>query len=167
MKRETLLTILVTLLLLLNLGTIGFLFLKHRGGHEHHGPPPHGSGFHRPDELMKEKLRWNDEQVAKFEAFKEDHHRQMEVLHDQTRDNARAYFQLLGKTPVDTFVADSLSKVMGALEIQKAGVTYRHLQDLKSICTEEQQPKFDSLLPQLIEILLSKPKGPPPHHPPH
>lgn len=161
MKRETLLTIVVVFLLVLNLGTLGFLFFQNRGSHGHHGPPHHpGVGFHRPDELMIETLQWDNAQIEKFEGFKEDHHQQMEVLHQQTRENARAYFQLLGRTPVDTLMADSLSKVMGAIETKKAGVTYSHLQDLKSICNETQKPKFDSLLPQLIEMLLSKPKGP-------
>lgn len=154
MKRETLLTLSIVLLLLLNLGTLGYLFIAQR-----HGPPPL-----RIDKTIIETLNWNEEQQQQFEKLKHEHRTAMNRLDDQNEETARKYFTLLNSSPVDTAQKDSLEQVMASFEKQKAAITFSHFEDLKKICTPEQVNNFDALVPQLIGILIaSHPKnGSPP-----
>jgi periplasmic protein CpxP/Spy len=155
MKRETLLTISVVMLLLLNLGTLGYLFLGQRMGSPHHPP--------RVDKIIIETLHWNAEQQSKFDILKHEHRSQMNELDDKNREIARGYFMLLNATSLDTAQKDSLEKAMASIEAEKADITFRHFEDLKRICTAEQAKNFDALIPQLIDILLApRPKHFPP-----
>jgi hypothetical protein len=70
-NKSKLLWIAVLGLLILNFGTLAFIWLHHgRGGHE----PPHGNvaGF------IIHELNFSDEQIKKFDLLKESHHQQIE-----------------------------------------------------------------------------------------
>ncbi len=147
MKRDNILTVSVVLLLLLNFGTLGYLFFS-----KHHGPRPP-----RVDKIIIETLQWNEEQQQQFEKLKHEHRNSMNQLDEQNEEAAIKYFSLLNFSPIDTAQKSLLEKEMANIEAKKADITFRHFEDLKKICTPEQAKNFDALIPQLIEILL------PPH----
>lgn len=154
MKHENLLTISVVLLLLLNFGTLGYLFFG-----KHHSPPPP-----RVDKVIIETLHWNEEQQQQFDKLKHEHRDAMNKLDEQNEEVARKYFALLNSSLVDTAQKNLLEREMAEIETQKANITFHHLEDLKKICTPEQAKNFAALVPQLIEILIPThhKSGPPP-----
>ena len=75
MDKIKLLTATVIALLLLNIGTLGFLILT--GPMQHHrGPMGKGNG---PQQLIIEKLHFDDNQVAQYEAIIMEHQKKMLV----------------------------------------------------------------------------------------
>lgn len=157
MKRERFLMVMIVLLLLLNTGTLAFLFFKRPSGfHPHRSRPP------RPDFLLKENLNWNDEQLQQFEASRHRHRQAMDSLDNVLSSNFKNLMQpevLADKSAL----SDSLKNILASVETQRAENTLRHFAELRSICNPEQQKKFDELLPQLFDMLQRKP--PRPKHP--
>jgi len=151
MKKETLLIILIALLLLLNFGTLGFMFFSGRGG------PPHGPRFgkHGPAELIIQRLELDEQQQMSFETMREQHHSNMVSLDKQMEETVKTYLSFVGLS--DSTKIDSLQQAIGKLEIQRASVTYQHFKDLRSICSPAQQEKFDVLLPELFRMITSPP----------
>src|SRR4051812_29600637 len=107
MKRETLLTASIIILLLLNIGTVSFLFLRER-----HMPPPPP----RVDKIIVETLHWNTEQQEQFEKLKHQHREAMNRLDEQNEEAARKYFALLNSSTIDTAQKNSLEQEMATIE---------------------------------------------------
>lgn len=158
MKKETLLTVSVITLLLLNLGTLSFLFFAGRPPHfAHNGPPP-------PNELIVNELKLNDTQQTRFDKMRQEHHEAMKTLDEENRHLVEQYFKLINISNPDTVLKDSIEKQISAIQFKKASITFNHFSELKKICTEEQKKRFDTLLPRLIFMLTAPPPNGRPFH---
>lgn len=145
MKKETLLTTAVVALLLLNFGTLGFLFFRR---------PPHPPGVEQPGRRIVQQLQLDAAQQQQFEKLKSAHHEQMLTADRAYRDALGQYFALLKKDTVDTARRDSLQAVLTRIQQERASVTFQHFADLKALCTPEQRTRFDALLPDLMQVIL-------------
>jgi protein CpxP len=150
MKKESLLITLIVLLLVLNFGTLAFLFFSGRG---HHHAPPFSKGG--PAQMIIKELNLDEQQQDKFSNLREQHHSSMVLLDTELEETAKSYLSKLVSS--DTSDVDSLRQAIGRLEMQRASVTYQHFKDLRSICNAEQQEKFEALLPELFRILTMPP----------
>ena len=159
MKRETLLTIAVAVLFLLNVGTLGFLWF----GRMHHHPPPH----RRPpiDATLLDALQFTPEQEEKFEELKHEHHGKMIELDQQYDLAVEEYFSLLKSDTAGVATRDSSERKIGDIQTERARVTLEHFREVKALCNAEQQKKFDAVIPKLVEIMIPPrhPKGGGPH----
>lgn len=163
MKRETLLTIAVIALFVLNIGTLGYLVFSQRT----HGPfPPPHSHHNRFDEFLIRELSLTDEQIQKFEQLKEEHHTGMVDLDKRYETVLHPYFDLLKTQPVDTMAKDSLERELAFIQQQRAAFTLQHFSDLRAILNEQQQQKFNTIIPELMQVIKGpRGKRPPHHHP--
>lgn len=153
MKKDTLFIAVIIALLLLNFGTLGFLFLQQKQGIMPHRPP-------RPDKLIIEKLQLNDAQIEQFEQSKRKHRQGMNYFDQEAAQLHATYFSLLKTDTYNEAEKDSLEKILAQNQTQKDSITFLHFEELKSICTKEQLPKFNILIEEIGEILTS----PPPKH---
>lgn len=155
MKRETLLTSAVIALLLLNFGTLGFLLLR-KPGH-----PP--EGLRRIDRRIVETLSLNDVQKQQFDQLKKAHHEKMLRSDQDYRSALENYFNQLKNDNAAPAMLDSLQAIATGIQRERSTNTYQHFQELKALCTPEQRKAFDSLIPELMDIILPhRPDGAPP-----
>lgn len=139
----------VLLLFLLNMGTIGFLYLQ-QPVHEAPLPPK------RFDKMLIETLQLNDEQIRQFNVKKRQHHEAIMQLDRQMKAPVEAYFHQLNE-PADATASEQLEKQITAIYTAKLHITYRHFEDIKNICTPEQQAHFQELIPQMIQVMEARP----------
>ncbi|WP_428653336.1 periplasmic heavy metal sensor [Runella sp.] len=151
MKRETLLTLAVIMLFLLNLATIGFLVFQ-RG----HGPEPHQG----PDRLIEEGLRLDGAQIEQFHELREEHRTQMQQRDKIQKESQQQLWQLLRTSSPDTTLANSLVDTFLVLEKEKKILTFEHFQKLRAICRPEQQVLFDTLIGDIGRAMMPPPRGP-------
>lgn len=144
MNREKFLTIAVVFLLLLNTGTVAFLFLG--SGHR----PPHPV---RMEKLIPESLGFDKGQIEKFDVLRYEHHSQMIALDEQNKQVLISYLGLLKTDSANSFEKDSLEKIISGIQQQRAAVTISHFEKLKAVCTTEQKEKFNALIPELIRVI--------------
>ncbi len=162
MKRETFLTVVIVALLLLNFGTLGFLFLN---------KPPHPPGMFpgRPGggvgEMLMQELSFTTQQRDDFEKLRFEHRSNMNKLDEANNQLLVSYLQLLKGENIDPAKKDSLEKEMASIQTQKADVTIKHFQQVKNLCNAEQKKKFDEIIPELIQVIAAPKNGPPPMGP--
>lgn len=143
MKKESALKAAVVALLVLNLGTLGFLFSRHKHGR----PMPF-------DKQIIETLKLDDTQQNTFKTLKNAHHEQMLASDRAYSDALKNYFGLLNRETVPPAVQDSLLRVLTSIQKDRAVATYAHFSDLKALCTPEQKKRFETLLPEVMGIIL-------------
>jgi Spy/CpxP family protein refolding chaperone len=148
MKRETLLILAIVFLVLLNLGTLGFLFSKRYIG---------GRGPRKPDKLIIEGLKLNDAQKSQFELLKKEHRTQINEIEKGEKAYHKAYFDLLKSASTDSLTIDSVIRSISNAKYDKDLATYKHFQKIRLMCEPPQQILFDSLVDEMGKILMHVP----------
>ena len=158
MERTKLLTISVIGLLLLNLATIGFLFLS---GPENHRPEQN----HRtePREIIISKLHFNVAQQKEYEKIIKYHREQIKRLDVKIRETKNELYSQLMQPQVDVKIKDSLIAVLNGYQKQIEETHFKHFQDIKKLCHEEQLDNFNDLTQELSGIF-ARNKPPRPSH---
>lgn len=152
MDKIKLLTFAVVSLLLLNLGTLGFLILS----------KPHDMGRRdrpEPKHLIIEKLHFDKKQQHDYLNLIQWHRKTISEIEDQILDTKnRLYIQLL-KTEVDPKLKDSLVTVLGEYQKRIETTHFTHFQDIRRICRPDQLDDYNDLTEELSSIF-SKPRRP-------
>lgn len=153
MEKSKLLTFAVVALLLLNLGTLGFLVFGKTADR-----PPHGA--HRePKYQIIAMLHFNDVQQQQYEKLILGHRATIGQIEGNIRMvKNRLYLQLLKDQP-DHRAKDSLVNVLATYQKQIEQTHFNHFQDIKKICRPDQLEYYYDLTQELSRIF-SKPPHP-------
>jgi Spy/CpxP family protein refolding chaperone len=158
MSKRKLLSIAVIGLLLLNLGLIGFLFLR-----KPMRPPGAGGlplGQEGPKQIIIEKLAFNPEQAARYEELIKEHQEKVKVLDQEIKATKNALYQTLTEeTPTEK---DSLINRMATLQKEIETVHYNHFAAIRKICTPEQMENYKELTSELARFFSPRENPPPP-----
>ena len=152
MERTKLLTITVIGLLLLNLATLGFLFLN--------GPksqrPAHG-GKLEPKEIIIEKLHFDANQQKKYDKLIAWHRGEITRLDDAIRKAKNDLYSELSKYSIDAQTKDSLISVINFNQKQIEEAHFQHFEDIKKLCHKDQMEDYTALTEELSKIFVPKP----------
>jgi protein CpxP len=152
MDKIKILTAAVLGLLILNMGTLGYLILN---GSKSRRPHPHREG---PKNLIVEKLHFDKKQEIQYEALILGHRNTIDSIDQQIRQTKnRLYLQLI-KTNVDTTTKDSLIAVIANEQKQIEQTHFKHFQDIKKLCNTEQLEDYYDLTEELSRIFGKPPK---------
>ncbi len=162
MEKTKLLTISVIGLLLLNLGTLGFLFMSgHRG---HRPPPPEGMGHPpRPREIIIEKLHFDVAQQKEYDKLIEWHHSEISRLDSSIRQTKNDLYAQLSEPQVNVKTKDSLAALLATYQKQIEETHFKHFEDIKKLCHPNQMEDFKGLTEELGRIFA--PNKPPRREP--
>ena len=110
--------------------------------------------------ILEGTLNFDKTQRAIFQTLKEQHH----AFHDSLLQRIADKRQILYRQK--SGVNDSVLTQIGGLYQDIERITYNHFNDVRKICTSEQQMKLDSLLVKTVQqILIPKnQKRPPPEN---
>ena len=153
MEKSKLLTIAVFALLLLNLGTLGFLVFGKTPA-----MPPHGP--HRePKYQIIEQLHFDTTQQQQYEKLILGHREAISQIEEHIHmAKNRLYLQLL-KDQTDNKAKDSLIDVHATYQKQIEQTHFNHFRDIKKICKPEQLDYYYDLTQELSRIF-SRPPHP-------
>lgn len=162
MSKIKLLTIAVIGLLAINIGIVGFLLLRK--------PPmptkgmPQAEQKEGPKKIIIDKLHFDKEQVAAYEALIVEHRKSVKGLKDSISNTKNNLYQSLTK---ETFTGkDSLINLLSVLQKRIESVHYEHFTQIKNLCKPEQMADFDKLTNELALYFTTEPKvlRPPPNN---
>lgn len=158
MKRDNFYAIVIILLLLLNVGTLGYLWVGKE--QTRHMPPPPD----RPGAIIINELKLDEEQQTKFQLFKHRHRRSTDSVQRLIKETQVALFGLVKEDSLDVLLRDSLLSNIEKYESAKHLITIEHFHDIRSILRSEQKELFN----EFVEDIGSRITGPgrPPHGPP-
>jgi len=157
MKKTHLLVILVAVLVLLNVGTLGFLLL----GRPHGPHPPHMNGEQGPKARIEERLSFTEEQEKAFQGLIEEHRSQIRAKDEEMMATRNMLYAELPDG--DTAGSDSLLEAIGRIQQEVEQIHFAHFEQIRGLCTAEQLPAYNELTKELATYF-SQPKGPKPKH---
>jgi protein CpxP len=154
MESNRFLKIVIIVLILLNIGTLAFLWVQKTGIHH----PPHQGG---PFEFLSHELGLSEQQREQYSHLRDEHHHAVEELQEKGREMRHHFFELLKQENNSTMV-DQLAADIAGNQKQIELITFEHFQKVRSICTPEQQKKFDEVIQEALRMMAPKPpEGPP------
>ena len=155
MEKTKLLTITVIGLLLLNLGTLGFLFLNGPKGNR----PPH-EGRPQPKEIIIEKLHFDANQQREYDKLIQWHQEKIRKLDQNIRETKNELYFQLSQPEVVIKTKDSLITLLNFYQNQVEETHFKHFEDIKKLCHKNQMEDFNDLTEELSRIFGSKPHQP-------
>ncbi|QBZ98623.1 periplasmic heavy metal sensor [Flavobacterium sangjuense] len=155
MEKTKLLTIAVIGLLLLNLGTLGFLILK---GKDHR--LPHEGGRPEPKEVIINKLHFDAQQQENYAELIKWHRGEITRLDDSIRSAKNELYTQLNQAEVNVKTKDSLILLLNSYQKQVEETHFKHFEDIKKLCHQDQMENFKELTQELSRIFAPKPRRP-------
>lgn len=156
------------LLVALNVATLLTFWLVK----EKHGRPP-GPPSGVIDFLTKE-LSFDSIQKQKLVELLEEQQQNMREIRRNNRGAKDKFFALLKQDAIPDSAIENAARESARYDSQMDVLTFKHFQQLRSLCNETQKKKFDSILQQVLHMIAPPPGGgprggPPPNgeHPPH
>ena len=141
MEKLKLYKIAVVLLLLLNIGTLAFLWLNRP-------PAPEARG---PFSFLVKATEMDEKQAVGYRSLRDDHRSKMEDFRKQNGQIRAKLFELLGKNgPNDPEIAPFLDSI-ATLRRQEEQLTYTHFRQVRELCRPDQQAKFDAVIVEAVQ----------------
>ncbi len=156
MGKTKFLSIVIVALLVINAGTLVYLFLGQNKEHKH---PPHRVGKGSPAEFIIEKLELDDKQQADFRELQKEHRSKMRETHEKLEETRSKYFDGLKTSTIDTTESQKLQAEIGKLMGQIHGNTFEHFTEVRKLCRPEQQALFDEFIEDILRALAPPPPG--------
>lgn len=156
MNKTKLLSIAVIGLLILNFGTLAFLFLR-APSHPNH--PPMGEG---PKQLIIERLNFDTEQQKQYSLLVDEHRSKMRGLNKASREMHDELYSQLKNTIIDKANVDSIIQKISENQTALDNLNFDHFQKIKTICKTDQLDRYNALVEDLTQLFSPHGHGPPP-----
>lgn len=150
-SRNKTLIVIIIFLLLTNIGLLIF-FLRAKN---HPPEPPKRIGF---TERLKKEVGFTQEQMAVYEPKKSAFWQNMRQRFDSLKATKEDfYFQMYDPSIPDS-VINKKAELIGEHQKNLDLFVIKHFKDIRTMCTPEQLPKYDSLLPAIIKRMTERPE---------
>ena len=153
MEKSKLLTLAVVTLLVLNIGTLVFLFLEK----SHQGNGYVGMSRPKHKEIISEQLGLDAHQIKAYDGLIREHRKNIDSLDRIIHESKHALYQNLAIESGDALDTVLIAKI-NAAQKQIELTHYQHFLALKKLCKPEQKEKFEALTEELHRLF-----GRPPH----
>jgi len=161
MKKTKLLTITVIGLLLLNFAILAFLLVSGPRGHKR--PNDTAEGRLNPREIIIERLHFDVNQQKEYDKILQWHKGQIKKLDENLRSAKNELYNQLKQPQIDVKIKDSLIAVINANQKQIEETHFKHFEDIKKLCHQDQLEDFNELTEELSRIFAPN-KPPRPRH---
>ena len=99
---------------------------------------------------LKDKVGFSPQQMEQIDKLKKQHREKMRVLFEDIRKEKIGFYQNVNKPAIADSTIEELSfriaKKQQAIEQQ----AFRNFREIRALCTPEQLPRYDSLMPKVI-----------------
>jgi cell division protein YceG involved in septum cleavage len=130
---------LFVLILLINLGTLGFFWMNHL--HESRmlvGP--------QLKERIAEELQFDEAQKEVFELLVKDHQMRSQQIRLEIEQAKKEYYQIGGRSKGSLNALMTLKNAYGKLD----ELNYQHFEQIRGICRGDQIKKFEALVQKIL-----------------
>jgi len=104
--------------------------------------------------FLQNEIGFSKNQMDRLDSLKKQHRAAIRPLFDDLGKSKDNFYQLLGKPGVSDSAlkagADEIGKKQAALDRQ----FFQNFMSIRTLCTEQQLPKFDSVMPSLASKMM-------------
>ena len=165
MKKIDFYKVIIILLVLLNMGTLIFMWLNKPELHPEENPAStpfkqvpgndDKAAMQSSNDNLASDLQLNKEQTVKFIELKKKHHETEVRLHDSLRETKKMFFDQISERNA---AAESYAQKIGSLEKARLMNTFNYFTDIRKLCNEQQKDKFDRIYRDALRQLNGPPR---------
>ncbi|MGB1017573.1 MAG: hypothetical protein ACPGVH_00760 [Chitinophagales bacterium] len=145
MTKTKVLYIALAILVLLNLGLMGFMISKTKRKHVKKHPFEHLN----PKQIIINKLNFNEAQVVLFTEEIKKHRKQIQEIETKIKqEKQKLYNTLISESPDK----DSFIHTISLLQADIESAHYNHFLNIKAICKDNQLDEFEKLTKELSKV---------------
>jgi len=151
-KNNRVLLLITSVLLIANFGLL-YYFVFNKPAH-----PPRPSDKEMHDmaiEKVKDEVGLNDEQAVAYDSLRSQQFRNMKPLFKELTKSKEDFFSLIYQQGVSDSVLNSYASKIGEKQMELDISTFHYFQSIKELCKEEQKPKMDSFIKQIVKRIIS------------
>ena len=98
---------------------------------------------------LENKIGFSQQQMAQYQRLKDDHREKMKPLFEDMRNTKEKFYGFLQQPSSDSGI-NNAANLIGEKQKEIDLQIFHHFKELRDLCTVQQQPKFDSLIQQVI-----------------
>ena len=150
------LLIIIGVLLLTNIAVLVYFLGEKKESKSIHDNPKNSKGF--VAEMLQKEVGFTEQQTAEYKQLKEKQREIVRPMYDDMRNAKDSLFRLLSypgtSDSVLNTMAEAIAQKQKALDLQ----TFNYFKRLRTLCTPEQLPKYDSMILPLLRKIGKLPK---------
>lgn len=152
LRNHKLLLLIIGVLLIANIGLL-YYFVFNKPAH----PPKltEQEMRDRAKEKVKNEVGLNAEQVSVYDSLRTNQFRIMKPYFEDITKSKEDFFSLIYQQNVSDSVLDAYASRIGEKQMALDLSTFRYFQSIKALCTEEQKPKMDSFIKQIVKRIIN------------
>jgi len=148
LRNHNVLLLIISVLLIANIGLLYFfVFNKPEGPHK---PPPQN-----PIEKVISEVGLNHEQAVLYDSLRTKQFNNMKPLFKELTKSKEDFFSLIYQQGVSDSVLNSYASRIGEKQMELDISTFHYFQSIKALCNEEQKPKMDSFIKQIVKRIIN------------
>ncbi len=119
-------------------------------------------------DFLVTELGFDSLQKQKLIQLRDTHQLQIRELRKGNREVKEAFFELLKQPNISDSIVETAAKKSFQYDEQSELLTFRHFQQIRSLCTDSQKIKFDEIIQEVLRRMAppppgrGRPEGPPP-----
>ena len=153
LRNHKLLLLIISVLLIANIGLLYF-FVFNKPSHDKQPMDP-AEMRKRSVEKVKNEVGLNDEQAAQYDSLRSNQFKNMKPLFEDLTKTKEDFFSLIYQQGVSDSVINSYASRIGEKQMQLDISTFHYFQSIKDLCNEEQKPKMDSFIKQIVKRIIN------------
>jgi len=106
-------------------------------------------------EKVKNEVGLNDEQAVAYDSLRSQQFRKMKPLFKDLTKSKEDFFALIYQKGISDSVLNSYSSKIGEKQMELDISTFHYFQSIKALCTDEQKPKMDTFITQIVKRIIS------------
>ena len=147
LRNHKLLLLIISVLLIANIGLLYFFVFNKP-------ERPHKATVQNPIEKVKTEVGLNDQQAALYDSLRSQQFRNMKPLFKELTKSKEDFFSLIYQQGVSDSVLNSYASKIGEKQMELDISTFHYFQSIKALCNEEQRPKMDSFIKQIVKRII-------------
>jgi hypothetical protein len=113
-------------------------------------------------EKVKKDVGLSDEQTVAYDSLRSKQFKTMKPLFEDITRSKEDFFSLIYQPNVSDSVLGTYASRIGEKQMALDMSTFRYFQSIKALCTEEQKPKMDSVIKQIVKRIINNGSRRPP-----
>ena len=151
--KNKILVLIIVVLLISNVALLGFMFFWKK---ENKKSQDRGKSF---SEYFEKQLGFTPEQSVKFVQLRDQHFENLRPLLLEVRKAKDSLFSIMRHPSIADSVLEKAAENLAQKEKAQELQSFRHFRKVRELCTDDQKPKFDTLLSKIINRSYSRPSN--------
>ena len=153
-RNNRILLLITSVLLVANIGLVYF-FVFNKNSPPKHKPPTDAELHANAREKVIKEVGFDAQQAVAYDSLRTQQFRTMKPLFKDITKSKEDFFSLIYQEGVSDSVLDSYASRIGEKQMELDISTFHYFQSIKALCNEEQKPKMDSFLKQIIKRIIN------------